>query len=50
VSPAWGLGVGLTIHRKIIICYEMSQRTSDFDGFFGQTNLVKVKLSLCLTI
>jgi hypothetical protein len=29
VSPVWGLGKGLTTHRKKTTCYEMSHRASD---------------------
>jgi hypothetical protein len=34
--PAWVLGMGLTTpHRKKLACYEMSQRASDLERFFG---------------
>jgi hypothetical protein len=40
--PAWGLRVRLTTpHRKKQICYEMLQKASDLDGFFGSTTQVK---------
>jgi hypothetical protein len=36
--PAWGLGGGLTTpHRKKGTRYEMLQRTSELDGYFGTT-------------
>jgi hypothetical protein len=41
-SLVWGFGVGLTIlHRKNKVLNEISQRSSDFDGFFGIQSLDK---------